>query len=139
MKLAKFKTNQSLEQDGIWQDVADGLRIKVARIGNPRYKAYVRRMGKAQMSMARATGDMDLDVLDALTVKALAKFVLLDWEGLEDDEGTAIPFSPEKAHELLTDVPDFRALVEGYAGNAQLFRDQELDETVENSSSHSTG
>lgn len=134
MKLSKFKTDKSMETEGVWVDVADGLRLKVARIGNPAYKTHIRRLGKPHVNMIRhANQAVDLDVMDALTVKAMAANVLLDWEGLEDEDGNPIPYSVKKAEELMTDVPDFRAMVEGFASDAELFRTEEMTDAAGNS------
>ena len=52
----------------------------------------------------------------------MAESILLGWEGLEDDAGAPIPYSPAKAAACLAESRDLRAIVEGYSERADLYR-----------------
>jgi|GEM_PF-3581305 len=45
---------------------------------------------------------------------------ILDWKGLEDKDGNEIPYSKEKAFEILDTHPDFAMLIYDYTGQRQL-------------------
>jgi hypothetical protein len=132
MKISKFRTNADAEIDGVWVPVGEGLELRVARIGNPRYKAMIRNAGKSQRMATQLTGNIDMDAIEELTLKAIANHVLLDWKNLEDDDGDQIPYSVDKAMELLQ-IQDFRSIVEAIASDAQHFRDSDLEATKGNS------
>ena len=61
---------------------------------------------------------------------ALARAVLVDWEGLTE-RGEALAYTPEKAEALLRDMPTFRKLVEDCAGDIEGFRPRESGEPAE--------
>ena len=50
----------------------------------------------------------------AALLKALARVAIIDWEGIGDEAGAAIPPSPERIDALLDLYPAFRAFETGY-------------------------
>lgn len=138
MKISTFKTNEQREQEGVWEDAGGGLRLKVARLGNLRYEEYLRQTGKPYARQMRH-GTVDNKVLEDLIRQAMARHVLLDWENLDDEQGNPIPYSHEKALELLTKYRDFHQMVLEIAQDARLFKEQDLEEARGNSAAVSAG
>jgi hypothetical protein len=138
MKIGHFTTDARLEQDGVWVDVAQGLRLKVARLSNPRFLAFSRKISKPHQRQLRL-GILDDATIRNLAALAMSRHILLDWEGLEDDRGQPIPYSADKAHELLKTVPDFYRLIEELAADADLFKQQETEELKGNLPAVSSG
>lgn len=132
MKITRFKTDASKEQEGVWVEIGDGARIRVARAGNARWKAYFRKILKPYRRQIRAD-ILPEEVADKLVVDALAHTVLLGWDGLEDAKGKKISYSVAKAQALLTEYPDFRALVEDASSEAEAYREAELEDAEGNS------
>ncbi len=100
MKLSNLSTDHELEQEGAWVDIDEGARIKVAYTGSRRFReAAFKRQNRGGFRQTRRTFAAE----DKATISLLVKDVLLDWDGIEDDDGNAIPYSQAKALELLTE------------------------------------
>jgi len=116
-----FGTDKKLEKDGVWHDLGSGVRIRVARIGTPEYLQTVRKLAQPHSSLAKriaddtaVVDDNDLKIFRSIEAKALAKHVLVDWEGItESDEPNSkpVPYSEEAAEAYITDSDDFRKLL----------------------------
>lgn len=109
MKLSALKRDHRLALGAWVNDIPDmpGLRLKVESIDG-----FTAR--KAQASAVRdiplgrrvaALSPEDADLVETEVLLA----ILHDWDGLDEDDGSAIAYSPTKARELLTD-PDFEPL-----------------------------
>lgn len=122
MDIGKLKTNLDLESEGVWVELGEGARIKVARMNNPRHSAALRRITKPYRRQIEA-GTLNEDISYRLIGEALAEGILLDWEGLTDN-GEEIKYSPKTAKDLLTNpqLRDFRGQVEAAATDAEQFR-----------------
>lgn len=137
MKFSEFKTDTSLEKEGVWHDIGmndDGspVRIKIARLGNPSWlKAYNKipaplRDGAQKGSLA---GAMEKSY-ETLAAKCMAEHVLLGWEGFTDDDGNPVPYTVETAAAILADPEQrpFRSIVTQYAQDDAAFRAQAVAE-----------
>jgi recombinational DNA repair protein RecT len=132
--IGKLKTSS----EGQWVDCGGGLRIKVARLGNPDYEEEVRKLAKPFMRQMRL-GTMNVEDMEKMAQKAVAKHVIQGWENLEDETGNAIAFSSDKALELFQKYPDFYNIVKDVAGEAEIFRTDEMEEAAGNSDGASDG
>ncbi len=124
----KFKTDSTVETEGVVLDYGDGVRIRVARAGGAN-KAYLKAIERLSRKYRR---QIQLDVLDEETARRLlreiyAETVVLGWEGVTDEAGEPMPFTRENCVKLLTDLPDLFADVQAQAANAALFK-AEIDE-----------
>jgi hypothetical protein len=131
MDLFKFRSNLDLESEGVWIELGEGARIKVARMNNPRHSAALRRVTKPYRRQIEA-GTLNEDISYRLIGEAMAEGILLDWEGL-DEQGEPLKYSPKAARDLLVNpqLRDFRAQVESAANDAEQFRLEEI-ETIKN-------
>jgi hypothetical protein len=120
-KIETIKTNRDDELNGVWaDDLPDGLRLKVARMGNDRYNQAV---SKRAQSHLNAVGEIDMD--DESQVAELAEVyadtILMDWEGLEEN-GETVPCTRENRVRLMLEYPDFFRIVRRVSMQADLFR-----------------
>ena len=125
MKLASFKTNLVAAEEGTWVDVGDGFRIKLARSGNSKAQDLLEKLLKPHR-FALQNNTIHIDVLKEINNKVLAQTVVLGWDGLIDDEGKPVPFSPSIAYDLLQNPQyrDFRDMVQKLADEPELFRNE---------------
>lgn len=135
MKISRFATDLDLEESGVWIDIGDGAQLKIARVGNPNYQKVIRRLRAPYRAQIR-NKTLHEDLQDDLVIKAFAEAILLDWKGLEDDNGKAIKYSQENAYQLMKDLKDFRALVGEIALEGEAFR--RAEEEAEGKSSKSS-
>ncbi|WP_185982980.1 hypothetical protein [Aureimonas mangrovi] len=117
MKLSALKINATAVEEGAWVDnipELGGIRLKVRGHGNAHYRRLQSRLIEATPRSQRQRGSVDSDVMDQITNKCLAQTVLLDWDGLLDDNDQPIPFSAEAALAYLSD-PSLRPFRDGVA------------------------
>jgi hypothetical protein len=134
-----YATDEQAEIDGVWVELGEGARIKVARVGNPSYEKVLRQLKKPYRNITRAGGEIPREALDKITIEATAEALLLDWQGLDDEDGTAIPYSKEAAKRLLGELKDFRETVVRLALEAETFRAEALEAAAKNSESSPAG
>jgi hypothetical protein len=125
-----FGTDKKSEIEGTWIDIGKGVRIKVARIGNPENSKLAQKLWRPYRAAHRANSLPD-EVADELMIEAIARTILVGWEGVEAD-GKPLPYSYENAKALLSEVPDFRQLVWGFANEAATFRREQEEAEQKN-------
>jgi hypothetical protein len=128
MDIRSFATDANKEVDGVWHDIGDGARIKVARMFNPAHQQVLDRMRKPHAAQLRR-GSLPDETARAITVASMAEAVLVDWDGIKDGD-TEVPYSKDKALEYLKAYKDFAELVASLAGDAAAYREQ-VDEDAE--------
>ena len=84
---------------GVWHDLGDGLKLKVARANNPKYIRLFNELIGPYRRMIQA-GALPDDKQAGITAEAVSKTILLDWEGMHID-GVATPYSQVRAKEIL--------------------------------------
>jgi hypothetical protein len=143
-RLNRIATSTERAADGQWvefcpaQGDEPALELKIARIGNPRYAQRLQELVRPHRRKVRMGFDEDMEQFVKV---AVAECVLVDWRGLEGEDGKPIPYSKEKSVELLTDpiYSDLLDFVMDVGGDAAIYREQEIQTTAGNSSRSSTG
>lgn len=132
-RLSSLKTDAKRSEEGVWQEIGEGFEVKVARLGHPEYKAYVAKLSKPHLRSIQREG-IGSAKLREIQQRAVSRHILLDWRGLHDDDGSEIPYSQEKALELLSD-PDYSELLDiilELAQDVELFRAASVEEAAGN-------
>ena len=116
-----------------WLELAPGLRLQVAPLTT------------ALMVSARADPAIDAmpegasqEELALAMAKAVARRAVLDWEGVGDDSGDAVPVSPEGIDALLEIWPVFEAFQTQYVARG-LILDAEKNVSAPSPSGPSAG
>lgn len=124
-----FKTNSTLESDGIWLEYGQNskgqpIRIRIARAGgsNVRFAKVMERLTRPHKKSLEL-GVLDNAVAQKLFQDGYAEAVVLDWEGVEDENDQPIPFSKEAVVKLFQDLPDLFRDIKEQADNSMLFRE----------------
>lgn len=100
--LSKYKTDKVAEVSGVWVEVDEGVEWRIARLNNEKARELRRSLEKPYASFSKIPDNVSEGILR----KVVARAVLLDWKGVTDEAGAAVPYSAEKAEELLTQYPD---------------------------------
>lgn len=124
-----FGTDPTKSVEGVWHEVGKGVRVKVARLSNPKAVAMRDRLLKPYAKLSRK-GKLPDDVIEDVARKVMAEHVLVDWEGIELD-GEPLPYSKENVIKVLADesLADFYDFVAELANDADSYR-EELDEAA---------
>jgi hypothetical protein len=95
-RIDAVRSDLNKENQGVWVPYQMGIELKVARLGNPAYQQALVTLTEARKALL---GCMELsdDQRADVQKEAVARTVLLDWRGIEDDEGNPIPYSPDQA------------------------------------------
>lgn len=131
MELKRFKTDKKKETEGTWVNAGEGLQLLVARLTNKQYQEHVRRLGKPHARQIRAN-NLSIDIINEITRKAVAKHVLLGWKNLQDDDGSNIEYTQQKALELLEQYADFYDMVLEFAQDVENFQTGEEEDAEKN-------
>ena len=101
-----FKSHTNLEKDGVWFEIADGIRFRVRRFGGSNfevkkamakhYKPYSKLIERNLLSEEKER---------EIYTKAFIDSCIVDWEGVEVDS-VKTPFSFDAALTLFKGLPE---------------------------------
>ena len=139
MDFNQFRSDLALEEDGVWIALDDASRIRVARIGNRKYREAFQRRIKPYAKALKA-GALSDAVAEQIMTDTLAETVLVGWEGFTRD-GAEQPYSAEAARALLADpaFKNFRDFVVEMAGELETFKRRADQDSEKNSATSSAG
>lgn len=135
--IKSIRTDPKKDTEGVWVEPLPGLRLLIARMNNPKFKNELRRLTRPYRGK-RLDDATDAKVLFECTAKAMAKHVLLGWEGLCEG-GKEVEYSYENALRYLQEVDEFNTIVTDEAANMDYFRIVDEEESVKNSQKPSDG
>ncbi|WP_210482753.1 hypothetical protein [Microvirga antarctica] len=144
MKLTSLKIDTEKLETGAWVDTIPEmgeLRLHVRGLNNADYRRHQAKLLEAVPRAKRVGGRIDPDEQDRIVSLCLLNTVLLDWDGLTDDDDKALPYSRDMAQTLLVDPAyrRFRDAVIWAAGVVAEDGDLALQDAVGNSSPASAG
>lgn len=105
MKFSDITINIDAIEAGRWVSVdhlIPGVKLKVRGIENTDYKRLRNKLISEISRPVRLRG-VDLATMEKINTTLLVEAVLVDWSGIEDDDGQPLPFSKEKAASVLSD------------------------------------
>jgi hypothetical protein len=128
-----YETDTALENEGAWVEITSELKIKVAALGNKAHQEAIEKFFKPYKAQKRSNM-IDDTLEEELHTKAIAKAILIDWQGMTDRKGKELPYSFENAYFLLSDpaMRRFKNDVIMIAKEAETFKNKELEESVKN-------
>lgn len=138
-----YCTNKTLEENGVKVFLPDfNCTIKVARTKNKKHLELTKKLMKPFHKYQKNGRIVDIpaDVekqIEEITLRIWAETILLGWEGIEVDD-KPFPYSIDNAVRLLSE-DDFFAQVAEAAGNAETFRNVELEDNSKNLKKASSG
>ena len=94
MKLSDaFGVDKELEVNGVWVPLKS-MRFLIARLGNPKFKALYWKALEAKQAFSRFAGADEAHDQEPF-LECMSKAVLLDWDGVDGEDGKPLPYSPE--------------------------------------------
>jgi hypothetical protein len=135
MELGKLKTDAEKTR-GTWVKMDATCQLKLTYTNTTEFKKARADRLKPYRNVIMKTKDFDSippGEQESITVGLLVDFVVLDWKGLTL-KGANVPYSKEKAREILKEFPEFREMVEEAASDISNFREEETKEEEEKNS-----
>lgn len=138
IKLNSLKSDTDKEQDGDWIDcpeIGEGVAFKVRSINYPAYQQALNAMLRRLNKTYRGGMTIPPNILDVELGKLYAKYLLLDWKGIDLD------YSADLAAASLSDLAyrDLRAAVSSAAAQVGRSHAEYVEETLGNLQPSSAG
>lgn len=128
-----FGTDAAAETEGVWIDYADGVSMKIARMGGANYE-YSRYLS-AQLKPYKFQldkGNLSEEKSKEIMADVIAHCILKDWKGVTDGQGQPIAFSKEAAKEILCQYPELIRDLQVQASDYRRFAQEVLEDIVKN-------
>ncbi len=126
----QFKTDEQAEVEGVWVPLSATARVKLARVGNPRYQSCLKRLSLPYIKPGMRMSDIPEETYQAITKEAVAEAILVDWDGVIR-EGEVVAYSKEMALSALQ-MKDFFELVLAAANSMETYREARLRDMEKN-------
>lgn len=148
MRLSDFRVDPEKVKEGVVRkfDVEGKCYVRVARMNNPKFEAEMRRLSEPYKTWRKSK--VPEDVQNEIAKKAMAKFILLEMVGFEDDfgeitgtKGAVIEDTFENRLKVLMNknYDTFLEMVSTISLDFDSFKSQTEDEELGNSPSPSDG
>lgn len=101
-----FKTDDNLEKNGVWFEIAEGVRflVKPMKSSNPKIKAAFAQYYKPHSHQIEK-GTIEAKKAEEIQIKVFVNACLVDWEGVEID-GSKPPYNAALAIEFFKELPE---------------------------------
>lgn len=130
MKLSEIAVNAEAIEVGRWVSVGHllpGVKLKVRGADNTDCRRLRNKL-ISEVPRAERIKGLDTKTSDSINARLLAETILVDWSGLEDDDGNPLAFSNGKALDILAD-PSFVVFKNAVEWAAAVVGEDELAET----------
>lgn len=124
VELRSLRADTKAMVAGIWREF-HGVRLLIARMHHPEFDSYLQAIQREHLDPKMGL-IVDGELGRKLLGQAMGHHILKNWEGLTED-GQPIPYSPEKATELLNDpeLVEMRDFVFAVANQSTFYRQQQ--------------
>lgn len=109
--LGELFTDRNLETEGVWVPYFGGSKLKIASMQSPIYKAYLAKLAKKHKLQLDDDNDDAVELVSQITAQAMAKHILLDWEGIDLPGKPDAKYTPELGEEVLLRAAKFKEFV----------------------------
>jgi len=132
MRLSEIENDLTKENEGVWLTFSGDIEVKIANVGN---EEYIKLSEKLYKPFKKALRKDTLDSKKHLAIahKLMVETIILDWKGIDDDNDKPIPYSKEKALEIVQ-TKKYKKFVDWISNEAldlANFEKDEVDEDVQ--------
>jgi hypothetical protein len=132
-----YTIGKKLTDDGVWL-VYSGAKLKIGRAGSTEWL-------KAQEDLERPfkkrieKGTLSATIKRDINIRNVARTILLDWDGVQDEDGKKVAYTEEIGFTALQDDPDLLEFVLDSALDNDNFRVKENEKVAKKSQNLSSG
>lgn len=120
---SQFASDETLENNGAWQDIGGDSKLLVARAGNRKYAKLLTKLVEKNKRVLDGNDDAADAKSDEIMVQVIAETLLLGWEGITY-KGKELPYSIDNA-KLVLGMKEFRKVVAKLAEDQDAYKVQE--------------
>lgn len=124
---SEFATDAKAEEEGVWEDYAEGVSFLIARSNNKKYARLITKAFEKNKRLLEAKNDAAEARSEEIIVDVSARALLLGWKGDLAWKGEPLEYSFENA-KLLLAVKDFRRWVFERAEDISRYKSVQKDE-----------
>ena len=128
----RFKTDESKEEQGVWIDFGEGIRVRVRRIRS-RFSQAVRLELEKPHSESIRRGPLPNDVAEDLMMKQIAKALISEWEGVTDEDGNVLECTYENKLAIIKELPELRDEILQVSMDRDSYKAAKNEESLKNS------
>lgn len=127
-----FKADRVLMEKGVWKTIpGSDSRLFIAAYGNDAMEDFLR---PHQREARSVNGEVPEHIID----EAIARFVILDWDNI-DDEGVSLEPTFKNKLAMLEKYPQFKGYVVNTSINYNTFSREQAEQEGKNSNSTPAG
>ena len=138
--LENYVTDEDREAiTGVWVPVQE-KKFLILRAGgyNKKYRRVLQALGKPYTHQIQRNNLPD-EVARELSRKAYVQSCILDWKGVEDEDGNPVPFSQKACEELFEQLPEVATDVMALCDAIETFQQAEVTEAQDELGNSSSG
>lgn len=124
-----YKLGKRYSDEGEWFDAGEGAKLLLARAGNDVYKRELERLKKPHNRRIN-NGTFSASENEKLHYQAMARGIILDWKGVQAEDGTDIPYDSDLGAQMLEDDPVLLGEIADFVADIENFRIKKEKETV---------
>lgn len=128
----QYKTSSSFEENGVWVDFGDGIRVKVRRLNSDKSRDVRKQLEAPYSAQMRRGQELPDSVSEEILKKQICHGVVIAWEGVTDEKGKVLDFTPDNAYKVFTDLPDFLNDVATASATRATFKELQIEEAKGN-------
>jgi len=132
-----FGIDPKAETEGVWFNLGEGGKVKIARVNSPSYKRSFQSKVKSYQQ-ALQSKVLDEVTAEMILVEVIQDTILMDWRNFTID-GEELVYSKENAIMMLTRFSVFRDFVVASAEQMNVFKLKQQEEVEGNLGEPSTG
>lgn len=119
MKLSQIKVDSAAIENGAWRKAVGfpGIEFNLRGVGNAEWERLHSKLVSELPPEAKFADVLPKEHAERISVDVIVGACLLDWRGIEEEDGSAIPYSADLARKLLSD-PDMRKLKDSILATA---------------------
>lgn len=131
--LEAYITNPEAESvDGAWIHFPGGRSFLILRAGgsNEKFERVFQNNLKPYKRQSDA-GTLPRETSNTIMYKTVAQSVLIDWQGIDNDDGQSVPYNPKVGVEFFEAFPEVYTELFAYATDRATFLQSRLEDTKE--------
>jgi hypothetical protein len=127
-----YAFNRTLFEDGAWIDIGNGISVKLRSPQSAHSKAIRKKLEAPYAALTRGGRELPDDIAETLLIKQLSQSLIIDWKGIEDEDGLPLKATPENIETALRNFQFFRDDVGGVLANRETFRNLTVEADLKN-------
>ena len=95
-------------ESGTWVQIGNGISVKVRSPQSAHSKAIRRKLEAPYAALTARGKELPDDVAENILIKQLSESLIVDWKGIEGDDGEPLEATPENIEKALRQFQFFR-------------------------------